>query len=132
MNRRDFLVSATAASFALAVPTSGLSRKLVQERNDSNLPEIFPWAINTIQSGFENGITSEPEEISYDKYSVDGYKMGSAQFNVSYTDSMSRVLVLSNIIYNKGFVFAYAAPLAQFDQELPMIEEIIESVKFKD
>lgn len=56
-----------------AAQTSGLSEKSIQENNDSDLPQIFPWVIDTIQSGFENGVPSEPEEISYDKYAVDGH-----------------------------------------------------------
>lgn len=56
-----------------AAQTSGLSEKSIQENNYSDLPQIFPWVIDTIQSGFENGVPSEPEEISYDKYAVDGH-----------------------------------------------------------
>jgi hypothetical protein len=111
------------------LPTSGLIDKSIQVINDSNLPEIFPSALKIIQSGFEIGVPSQPEEISYDKYTVDGHRTGSTQFNVSYKDFTARVLGLVTIVDNKVFAFAYGVRLDQFDWGLPTIKEIIETVE---
>lgn len=124
-------------SYTLEHPVNGSIEILIapfeiQENNDSDLPQIFPWIIDTIQSGFENGVPSNPEEISFDKYAVDGYKMGSAQFNVSYKDHTGRVLVIANDVHNKGFVLTYSAPFSVFNDGLPTIEEIIKTIKIKE
>lgn len=58
--------------------------------------------------------------------------MGSAQFNVSYKDFTGRVLVIANSVHNKGFVVAYNAPSGIFDDNLPMIENIIKTIKIKE
>jgi len=109
----------------------GLAQNTSQEMIDSNLSKIFPRMVKQMLSGIELGrvLPSQLGQPMYDKYTVDGHKVGSVLFNANYENLAVRFLAIGTVVQNNILFLAYSAPLSVFNENLPTIESIIKSIK---
>ena len=114
------------------IDTFGLTPNSTKEEIDSKLTQIFPQLAKQVQSGFHKGVPSELEQIALNKYTIDGHKAGSAQFNIDYGNLMTRAIVVGTVIGNEGFIIFYKTPSSTFDENLPTIENVIKSIKIEE
>jgi hypothetical protein len=110
----------------------GVNENSTQAEIDSNLNHIFPSMIEMIQSGIAQGRPADSEDPEFDKFTVDGHKVGSVVFNINYGNYTTKALALGTIIGNKGLAFAYAALPMVFEEKLPLVEKIISSIKIEE
>jgi Mg-chelatase subunit ChlD len=99
---------------------------------DSNLSQTFPRILEGIKSSIVLGVPSEEEEPVYNKYTVAGHKAGSVLYNANYQELTVRVLVIGTVIHNNIFMLAYSAPFYAFDENLPIVENVLNSIKLRE
>lgn len=109
----------------------GIKENTTQANIDSNLNQIFPLMIEMISSGITQGRPADYEEPEFDRYTVDGHKVGSVVFNINYGNFTTKALAIGTIIGNRGIVLAYAALPAVFEEKLPIVEKMISSIKIE-
>jgi hypothetical protein len=106
------------------------AKNATQAEIDSHLGQIFPKFVRGILSGVKNGTLIELQKPVYDKYMVDGHKVGSAIFTHSYQIGLLKTIAVGTIVGKNDFGLTYSAPDQLFDQNLPIVDNIIKSVKF--
>jgi len=129
----DQYQSGTVNFFTAQAPIEelGLAQNSTQETIESSLEQLFPKFIKDIQSGFEKGEIANTEQPIYTKYIIDGHKAGSVKFSANYGTLKVDFLNIGTLIGNNIVMLSYSAPVEIFDQNLPIAEKILESVKFK-
>jgi von Willebrand factor type A domain len=105
------------------------AKKATQEEIESHIEEIFPTFVQRLL-GTKNATLTEIEKPVYDKYTVDGHKVGSVIFVHDYSGVLVKTLALGTIVGNNDFGLTYTTTESLFDQNLPIIENMIKSVKF--
>ena len=113
----------------LAPTEIAAAENATQEEIESNIEEIFPTFVKG-PLGIGNTTISEFEKPVYDRYTVDGHKVGSVIFIHEYSGLRLKTLALGTIVGNNDFGLMYSTTQELFDQNLPIIENIIKSVKF--
>jgi hypothetical protein len=106
------------------------AKNATQAEIDSHLEQIFPRFVRGILSGVKNGTLIELQRPVYDKYIVDGHKVGSAIFIHSYPIGLLKTIAVGTIVGKNDFALTYSAPEQLFNQNLPIVDNIIKSVNF--
>jgi hypothetical protein len=109
----------------------GLPDNTTQDEIDANLDRIFPLLIKQIQSGFHQGDPSSPDEVLLDKYVIDGHKVGAAFFDIEYQNLTLRAVAIGTVIGNEALALGYISMPETFNDNLPIIENMIKSIKLK-
>ena len=68
----------------------------------------------------------------YDKYVVDEHKVGTTNFTHNYSGLLFKSIAVGTIVGKDDFVSTYHAPANVFDQNFPIFENIIKSIRFVD
>jgi Mg-chelatase subunit ChlD len=106
------------------------AKNATQEEIESHIEDIFPTFVKEALLGTKNDTLAEFEKPVYDRYTVDGHKVGSVISIHDYSGVLVKTLALGTIVGNNDFVLKYTTTEALFDQTLPIVENIIKSVKF--
>lgn len=73
---------------------------------------------------------NQVEELNYVKYLVDGHKTGSVVYGFSVDEQDLAGLLIWTLVGNNQFWLAYGSNTDTFDQNLPIAENVLRSVKF--
>src|SRR5687768_10180176 len=109
----------------------GFHNNTTQDEIDANLDRIFPLMIKQIQSGFYQGDPSSPDGVLLDKYVIDGHKVGAAFFDVEYRNLTLRAVAFGTVIGNDALALGYISMPETFNENLPIIENMIKSIKLE-
>ena len=69
------------------------------------------------------------EEPDYLNYQIDGHRAGSAVFGFTLNDQKFAGMLVWTLIGGKQFWLQYGASQDSFDQNLPIVEKILNSIK---
>jgi hypothetical protein len=72
------------------------------------------------------------ENANYEKYNIDGHKAGSTVYSFEVSGRELAGWVTVTLIGNKLFAFMYGADQNTFDTNLPIAEQMLNSIKISD
>lgn len=88
---------------------------------------IFPRVLSGFANNFDN--FNAVEEPDYVKYQIDGHRTGSAVFGYTLNDQNLAGLLVWTLIGGNQFWLQYTASQDTFDQNLPIAEKVLSSIK---
>jgi hypothetical protein len=104
---------------------------MTQDEIESRLEQIFPEiALKPYISASEPCTLIELEKPVYERYMVVGQRAGTAVWTTDCTGIPTKNIMVGNIVGTNGLSLIYRAPEEVFDQNLPIAENIIKSIKF--
>ncbi|MGA8844000.1 MAG: PsbP-related protein [Nitrososphaeraceae archaeon] len=98
-----------------------------QKDVEKNLDLLFPRVLSGFASVLED--FNQGEEPNYGKYLIDGHKTGSAEFGVKVSEQDLAGLLVWTMIGNNQFWLVFVASPESFDDNLPLVEKVLDSIK---
>lgn len=115
--------SLVGQEFKQTLKDSNINIKKIQK----NLDDLFPYVLQGFSKGFDR--YQEVEEPQYDKYTINGNKAASIIYAFTLSERDLAGLYIFTIINEKKFNMNFAADRSEFDNVLPIVEDMIKSIK---
>jgi hypothetical protein len=115
-----------------SAPQDFIHTNITQEEIDANLGPLFSeHMLKPIISQIQRGTLTELEKPVTDRYTIDGHKAATADYSTVYSGLPTKNIMVGTIP-NKdiGFALNYRAPESVFDENLPIVENILNSIRF--
>jgi hypothetical protein len=122
-----------ARIIATSTPTELVQANMTQEEIDFRLEQIFPeHMLKPVISQIHRCTLIELEKPVYDRYMVVGHKAGTAVWTTDCAGIPTRNIMVGTIVGNIGLGLVYNAPEVVFDENLPIAEKIINSIRLSE
>ena len=108
-----------------------LMHNVTQKETESNLHQIFDFLAKNFVPGIFTGTLTGIDELNYIKCAINGHKAGSTVITGTLDGLDQKGLLLATIAGEKIFFLSYLSTPETFGQNLPIVENVIKSVKFK-
>ena len=132
----ETFVAANLQPYALIVASivssdPDLMHNVTQKETESNLHQVFDFLAKNFVPGIFTGTLTGIDELNYIKYAINGHKAGSTVITGTLDGLDQKGLLLATIAGEKIFFLSYLSTPETFGQNLPIVENVIKSVKFK-